>query len=141
MLSCRILPEDMKLKRRPILVTMLLAGALILAGCHSGEESPKGLLSRYFSASVRQDYGAVYLCYYDAYKAKVSKEDFIRHRKEASVLQSYVVKSIAQQGDKAQADVELTFAPSQKLKRDRPVTASVKEEMVREKGEWKIKVW
>ncbi len=42
---------------------------------------------------------------------------------------------------KAQARVDLLFGSSQKLKRDRPVLASVTEEMVRENGEWKIKVW
>jgi hypothetical protein len=121
----------------------LLAGTMILtgAGCHSDKGSPKGLLNRYFSAAIRQDYAAAYLCYYDAYKAKVSQDDYIRHRKEASVLNSYAVKSITEQGNTAEAQVELTFGPSQKLKRDRPVSTAVKEEMVRENGEWKIKVW
>ncbi len=122
---------------------MLLAGAVILtgAGCHSDKDNPKDLLNRFFTAAIQQDYAAVYLCYYDTYKAKVSKDDYIRHRKDASVLQAYSVKSIAEQGNTAQAQVELTFGPSQKMKRDRPVLASVTEEMVHENGEWKIKVW
>jgi hypothetical protein len=111
------------------------------AGCHSDNGGPRNLLDRYFSSAVRQDYAAVYSCYYDAYKAKVNRDEYIRHRKEASVLTSYTVKSIREQGDTAQAQVELTFDKSQKLKRDHPVTASVKEDMVRENGEWRIKVW
>lgn len=111
------------------------------AGCHSSNGSPQNLLDRYFSSAIRQDYASTYACYYKAYKAKVNKDEFIRHRREASVLTAYTVKSIDEQGDAAQAEVELTFEKSQKLKRDRPVTALVKEDMVRENGEWKIKVW
>jgi hypothetical protein len=111
------------------------------AGRHSRSEGPNTLLDRYFSSAIRQDYAATYACYYGAYKAKVNKDEYIRHRKEASVLKAYTVKSITEQADTAQAQVELTFEKSQKLKRDHPVTASVKEDMVRENGEWKIKVW
>lgn len=122
---------------------MLLAGAVILTGtgCHSDKGNPKDVLNRYFSAAIKQDYATAYLCYYDAYKAKVSKDDYIRHRKDASVLWAYTVKSIKEQGNTAEAQVELTFEPSEKMKRDRPVTTAIKEEMVRENGEWKIKVW
>lgn len=111
------------------------------AGRHSKSEGPNHLLDQYFSSAIRQDYDATYACYYDAYKAKVNKDEYIRHRKEASALKAYTVKSITEKGDTAQAQVELTFDKSQKLKRDHPVTASVKEDMVRENGEWKIKVW
>ena len=41
----------------------------------------------------------------------------------------------------AEAEVQLTFGPSEKLKRKTPVTVTVKEEMTKEKGGWKIKVW
>ncbi len=57
------------------------------------------------------------------------------------MLQAYKVQSLTQQGDTAQAVVQLTFGPSQKLKRDRPVITTVKEEMIHENGQWKIKVW
>ncbi len=110
-------------------------------GCHSDRDNPKDLLNAYFTAAVKQDYAAVYPCYYDAYRAKVSKDEYIRHRKDASVLQSYRVRWVSEQGNSAQARVELTFAPSKKLKRERPYTTAVTEEMVREHGEWKIKVW
>ena len=131
------------MKNKYSLFTLFLFGIVLIigAGCHSDKGSPQNLLDRYFSSAIRQDYAATYACYYKAYKAKVNMDEYIRHRKEASVLKAYAVKSISQQGDTAEAQVELTFDKSQKLKRDRPVTALVKEDMVRESGEWKIKVW
>ncbi len=128
--------------RYMILAALLTVAAIMLgAGCHSDRDNPTDLLNTYFTAAVRQDYAAVYPCYYDAYKAKVNKDEYIRHRKEASVLRAYSVKSITEEGNAARAQVELTFEPSQKLKRDRPFSTAVTEEMVRENGEWKIKVW
>ncbi len=122
---------------------MLLTGAAIMlgAGCRTDRDNPKDLLNTYFMSAVKQDYAAVYPCYYDDYRAKVSRDDYIRHRKDASVLRAYRVESITQQGNTAQARVVLTFAPSKKLKRDDPYSVAVTEEMVRENGEWKIKVW
>jgi hypothetical protein len=91
---------------------------------------------------MKQDYATTYTCYYDAYKAKVSKEEFVRHRKEASVLQSYKIISIKIPDNlTAEAEVQLTFGPSEKLKRKDPVTVNLKEALIKEKGEWKIKVW
>lgn len=131
------------MKNKYSLFTLFLFGMVLItgAGCHSDNGGPKNLLDRYFASAIRQDYAATYTCYYDTYKAKVNKDEYVRHRKEASVLKAYAVKSISQQGDTAEAQVELTFEKSQKLKRDRPETALVKEDMVRENGEWKIKVW
>jgi hypothetical protein len=48
---------------------------------------------------------------------------------------------LTQQGDTAHAEVLLTFAPSEKLKRTDPVSTTVKEDLIKENGEWKIKVW
>ncbi len=124
--------------------TALLAGAAIMprVGCHSDRDNPKDLLDTYFTAMLRQDYAAVYDCYYNAYRSRIGKDDYLRHRRGASVLQAYNVKSISKQSsNRAQAQVELTFAPSETLKRDRPYSTAVTEEMVREHGEWKIKVW
>ncbi len=122
----------------------LLAGALLLAlgaGCHSKAADPRELVDRYFSSAIKQDYATTYDCYYAAYKAKVSKDEFIKHRNEASVLQSYKILSITQNGDNAQAQVLLTFAPSEKLNRKEPVSTTVTENLVREGGQWKIRVW
>ena len=99
------------------------------------------MLDRYFSSAIRQDYAATYDCYYNAYKAKVTKDEFIKHRKEASVLQAYKIISLTQKGDTAQAQVLLTFAPSEKLNRKEPVSTTVTEDMIMEGGQWRIKVW
>ena len=130
--------------KRYLWFMMLLMGALLIAGSGCGPKDkggPKELLDRFFSSAIQQDYATTYTCYYDAYKAKVSKEEFIKHRKEASVVQAYKIVSLTQNGDSAQAEVLLTFAPSEKLNRTDPASATVKEDLIKENGEWKIKVW
>ncbi len=115
---------------------------LIAAACQPDAQGPNALLDKYFSSAVKQDYGTTYTCYYDAYKAKVSREEYIKHRKEASVLQSYkIISTKMPSPDTAVTEVQLTYGPSEKLKRKEPVTVTLKEEMIKEKGEWKIKVW
>ncbi len=136
--------KDTVRKRYSLILLQLIAGALLFApgtGCHSRAADPKELLDRYFSSAIKQDYATTYDCYYAAYKAKVSRDEFIKHRKEASVLQSYKIVSLTQDGDTARAEVLLTFAPSEKLNRKEPVSTTVTENMVREGGQWKIKVW
>ncbi len=119
--------------------TILFAGA----GCQSKDKGgPKELLDRFFSSAVSQDYASAYACYYAPYMAKVGKEDYVKHRKEASVLQSYRIVSLKQEGDdSAHAEVQLTFAPSEKLRRTGAVSTTVSEELIKEAGQWKIKVW
>ncbi|MDA8088320.1 MAG: hypothetical protein M0Z75_16685 [Nitrospiraceae bacterium] len=71
---------------------LLAAAAVIFAGgCNSGGTGgPKDTLDKYFGSAVRQDYGEVYDCYYGAYKAKVSRQQYIRHRLEsAKTLKDY----------------------------------------------------
>jgi|WetSurMetagenome_2_1015567.scaffolds.fasta_scaffold66383_2 hypothetical protein len=114
---------------------------LIAAGCQQNKSGPKELLDKYFSAAIKQDYATAYSCYYDAYKAKVNQEEYIKHRKEASILQSYKIISVKQDGDTARAEVQMVFGPSEKLKRKEPVTTTVTEELIKENGVWKIKVW
>lgn len=126
------------LDRTMIFVWMLL---IFMSSCHSDNGSPRNVLNRYFAAAIKQDYAGQYSCYYNAYKAKVSKDDFILHRGDASILMNYSIKSVNVTDDKAQARVLLTFAPSEKLKRSHPVEKTVMEDMVREDGEWRIKVW
>ena len=118
-----------------------LAMALIVAGCAREKLGPKELLDKYFTSAVKQDYATTYECYYAAYKAKVKKEEYIKHRKEASALQSYKILSLKEDNGAAQAEVELTFAPSEKLKRKEPAIITVKEDLIKEGGEWKVKVW
>ncbi|HMK65446.1 MAG TPA: NTF2-like N-terminal transpeptidase domain-containing protein [Thermodesulfobacteriota bacterium] len=124
-----------------VFIAVCWMGALV-TGCSHNTGGPTELLNKFFSSAVKQDYATTYTCYYEAYQAKVSKEEFVRHRKEASVLQSYKIISITMpDNNSAEADVQLTFGPSEKLNRKEPVTVNLKEAMVKEKGEWKIKVW
>ena len=131
------------MKTRPLWsIAFLLGVLLIVCGCQRDANGPKILLDKYFSSAVKQDYATTYTCYYAAYKAKVSQEEYIRHRKEASQLLSYKINSIKlSKNDTAEAEVGLVFGPSEKLKRKEPVTVTLKEELIRENGEWKIKVW
>jgi hypothetical protein len=131
------------LKNRPLGSIALFLGILFLiAGCQGDTAGPKNLLDQYFSSAVKQDYATTYTCYYAPYKAKVTQEEYVRHRKEASLLLSYKINSIKySKSDAAEAVVGLTFGPSEKLKRKEPITVSLKEELIRENGEWKIKVW
>ncbi|BDV42788.1 hypothetical protein GURASL_17110 [Geotalea uraniireducens] len=111
------------------------------SGSTSGGSTPQAALDRYFSTAVKQDYAATYDCYYQRYRDKVTKDDFVKHRAEASVLSSYEITSLRQNGDSAEAVALLTFAPSAKLHRSKPTTVRVTEQLVRENGAWKIKVW
>lgn len=132
--------------KRYLLIAIFIFGAALISGIGCSQktksvEGPKELLDDFFASAIRQDYSATYDCYYDAYKAKVSREEFVKHRKEASVLREYKIVSLTQNGDTAQAEVTLTFAPSQKLNRNEAASTTVTEEMVKEKDGWKIKVW
>jgi hypothetical protein len=130
--------------KRYLWFMMLLTGVLLIAGSGCGPKDkggPKDLIDKYFTSAIKQDYETTYSCYYAAYKAKISKDEYIKHRKEASALQSYKIVSLTQKGDTAQVEVLLTFAPSEKLKRTEPASAPVKEDLIKENGEWKIKVW
>ncbi|MBI5584159.1 MAG: hypothetical protein HY892_10065 [Deltaproteobacteria bacterium] len=114
----------------------------LTAGCGGDTKGPRELLDKFFASAVQQDYATTYTCYYEAYKAKVAQDEFIRHRKEASLLLSYKIISIKLlTGDTAEAEVQLTFGPSAKMNRKAPVMVTVKEELVKEGKEWKIKVW
>jgi hypothetical protein len=124
------------------LLTLGLTILFLTAGCGGDTTGPRNLLDKFFSSAVKQDYATTYTCYYDAYKAKVSQEEFVKHRKEASVLQAYKIDSIKMPtSDSAQAEVQLTFGPSARMNRKEPVTVTLKEELVKADGEWKIKVW
>ena len=122
--------------------TLIFWAVVLMAGeCNSANKGPKELLDTFFSSAMAQDYATTYTCYYTEYREKVSEEEYIQRRKEASVLQAYKIVALKQEGDAAQAEVLLTFGPSERLKRKEPVTTTVTEEMVKEGGSWKIKVW
>lgn len=112
-----------------------------ITGCATQTSGPKELLGKYFTSAQKQDYATTYNCYYKDYQKKIPKEEFIKHRKEASVVQSYKILNLNADKDKAKATVEVTFAPSVKLKRTKPETVKIQEDLVKEKDGWKIKVW
>lgn len=121
----------------------VILGSLVLlmaAGCNTNNSGPKDLLNKYFTSAINQDYGATYDCYYAPYKEKVNKNEYIKHREEASVLKSYKIISLEQRDDRAQAEVLLSFEPLGKPDQ-KPLSATVREDMVRDGGQWKIKVW
>lgn len=119
---------------------LVCASAIALAGC-SRHQDPRAALDRYFSTAQRQDYAATYDCYDKAYRAKVSRDEYVRHRGEASPLQDWRVVSLEQHGDRASAEVALVFGPWQRAGRTTPVSKTVHEELVREEGAWRIRVW
>ncbi len=130
--------------RKGILFTVAPLAAIIFFifawGRGTDQAGPKEVLDRYFTSAIRQDYAKTYACYSLSYKLKVSKDEYIRHRRDASVLLSYAVTSFREDGDTAQAEVFLTFGPSEKLKRKEPVSVTVKEQLIKEDKGWKIKV-
>jgi hypothetical protein len=113
---------------------------LMAVGCNTNNSGPKGLLNKYFTSAINRDYGATYDCYYAPYKQKINKDEYIKHREEASVLKSYKIISLEQRDDLAHAEVLLSFEPLG-TPDQHPVTTTVREDMVREGGQWKIKVW
>jgi hypothetical protein len=130
------------LKKIYSLLMIQFAAVLLITtvGCEKGAKTPQEALDRYFTSAIKQDYATTYTCYSSSYKKKVSKDEYIKHRKDASVLLNYKVLSLNQEDSTAQAEVLLTFGPSEKLKRTQPVDTTVKEDLIKEKGNWKIKV-
>ncbi|MDA8173211.1 MAG: hypothetical protein M0018_01325 [Nitrospiraceae bacterium] len=122
---------------------ILLAGVIFMGSYHRvSAGGPQKTLDAYFSAGVRQDYAAVYNCYYAAYKAKIGKAEYIRRRKEdAAVLKAYKILSVKQNGSTAQAKVLLTFRPALMTANAKTTDVRVKENLVREGGQWKVQVW
>ena len=113
---------------------------LMAAGCNTNNSGPKDLLNNYFTSAINQDYGATYDCYYAPYKQKINKDEYIKHREEGSVLKSYKIISLEQRDGLAHAEVLLSFEPLGKTDQN-IVSTTVREDMVREGGQWKIKVW
>ncbi len=118
----------------------LLSLAVAAIACR-GSQDPRPVLEEYFGSAMRGDYAATYGCYDDADHAKVSRDEYVRHRREASTLQAYQIVSLKTKGGAARALVRLTFAPSEKLHRRDPVTTTVQEDLVRQPDGWRIRVW
>ncbi|HEX8910410.1 MAG TPA: hypothetical protein VF805_14490, partial [Anaeromyxobacteraceae bacterium] len=65
------------LSRRIVALLCPALLALAIGGCHRPD--PRAALDRFFSTAQRQDYAATYDCYDKAYRAKVDREEFVRH--------------------------------------------------------------
>lgn len=130
------------LVRGTLAVSVALAALLAVApiGCARRDDS-RAALETFFSTAQRQDYAATYDCYDAAYRAKVSRDEYVRHRREASPVQSWRVLSVEQHGDRASAEVALVFGPLAKAGRSTLASKTVHEELVREQGAWRIRVW
>jgi len=111
-----------------------------ISGCSPKGQNPQELVDKYFTSAQNQDYATTYTCYDSEYQNKVTKDDFISHRKEASVVQSYKILQLDTQKDTAKATVEITFSASDKLKRTEPAIVKVTEDLIKQKDGWKIKV-
>jgi len=122
------------------ILALSMFAILGLSGCSPKEQSPRELVDKYFTTAQQQDYATTYTCYDSEYQKKVTKDDFISHRKEASVVQSYKILQLDTQKDTAKATVEITFSASDKLKRTEPAIVKVTEDLIKQKDGWKIKV-
>lgn len=130
--------------RKPIMLVVLLVAVLALSACtrtYPGFGSPAATLKTYFMSSQKADYSATWSCYSRQYQAAVPEGDFASHRKRAGALKGYHVESVSVNGDSAAALVSLTFAPIAGAAGSPPTVTKVRENLVRESGSWKIKVW
>ena len=114
--------------------------SLNLSGCSPKGQTSQEVLDQYFTSAQHQDYATTYTCYDSEYQKKVAKDEFVKHRSEASVVQSYKILKLDTQKDTAKASVEITFTASEKFKRTEPVTIKVEENLIKEGTGWKIKV-
>lgn len=134
-----------------LLLTLALAGGL-LGGCGSqqaadaqgktaypGFSSPKAALDTFFTSAIRRDYATTYDAYYAAYHQRITRDEFVSHRKDGSTLTSYRIDSIEASGSSAVASVTLTFAAKGAASAQRTVV--VREDLVNQSGNWKIRVW
>lgn len=123
--------------------TLLIAASLAAcssASAYPGSSTPQAALQTFFSSAQRLDYATTYACYYQPYQTRVAEQEFVSHRKQASVLSSYRIRSISAKGGSAEASITLTFAPASRSN-NKPRTVEVHEDLVNQAGAWKIKVW
>lgn len=122
------------------ILTLSMFLILSLSGCSPKGQNPQELLDKYFTSAQHQDYATTYTCYDSEYQKKVTKDEFVKHRKDASTVQSYKILQLDTEKNTGHASVEITYAPSEKFMRTEPVTVKVQEDLIKEKNGWKIKV-
>jgi hypothetical protein len=133
---------------RSRLLAPLLALALLatpLAACtqrtaYPGYSTPRATLQTFFSSAQQLDYQTTYSCYYQRYRDLIPEQDFVSHRKQAAVLTGYRIDSLKVSGDSAVASATLTFAPKTGSK-NKPRTIEVREDLVKQAGAWRLRVW
>lgn len=128
--------------KRLVIALVFVAALLPMTGCaagYAGYGTPSDALQTYFASARKADYATTYDAYYKHYRDLVTRDEFVSHRRQASVLQDFRVDTLASKGDSAVATVTLTFAPAGSKAVPRATT--VREELVKEPGGWKIRVW
>jgi hypothetical protein len=135
----------MRIIGRLSLLGASLLTAASLAACSSssaypGSSTPQAALETFFSSAQQLDYATTYACYYEPYHNRVTEQEFVSHRKQASALSSYRIRSISAKDGSAEASVTLTFAPTSRSN-NKPRSVEVREDLVNQAGAWKIKVW
>lgn len=122
------------------LLTFSIFVILSLSGCSAKGENPQEVLDQFFTSAKNQEYATTYTCYDSEYQKKVTEDEFVKHRKEASIVQSYKILQLDTEKETGHASVEITYTASEKFNRTEPVTIKVQEELIKEKNGWKIKV-
>lgn len=109
------------------------------SSAYEGMSTPKATLATFFESAKAQDYSATYDAYYDTYHERVTREDFVQHRRQAAVLKGYKIDSLRETGSSAEALVTLTFAATAPGAPDR--TVQVHESLVKQGSGWRVRVW
>jgi hypothetical protein len=128
-----------------LLAVLVIAGA---AGCvraearssYSGFATPQDTLQTFFASAQRHDYATTYSCYYQRYSERVTMQEFIDHRSQASLLREFTLGPVTTVGDTAEATATLVFAAGGGSGTSTR-SVQVHEDLVKEASGWKIRVW
>lgn len=104
----------MKSRYLLFLIVLFAMGLLMAACCNTSSGGTKDFSTNISRLNASGFSLPPYNCYYATYKEKVTEDEYIRHRKEASNLQAYKIVALNQAGDSAHAEVQLTSGPSGK---------------------------
>lgn len=145
--------RDRELRTRSTRFALVILLALAITGTASGcaanvavsakpadFSTPQATLETFFESAQQLDYRTAYSCYYQRYRDVVSEQDFIARRSKAGVLRAYRLDSVSVTATSAVAIVTLTYAPAQ-IAGAQPRTVQTREDLVKEAGSWKVKVW
>jgi len=121
-----------------LVATFGLLGCAATPRTYPGYSTPQSALETYFASSLRRDYSTTYQSYNQAYRDRVSEQEFVSHRQQASALANYRIGNVSTLGGTATASVTLTFAAAAG---QAPRTVVVRENLVDQAGAWKIRVW